>query len=275
MPEGPEIRKAADQVEKALQGKRVLDVYFAKEHLAGYEEMLTGAVVTGVDTKGKAMLTRFDHGYTVYSHNQLYGKWVIRNAYNYPKTNRQLRFAVHNEKKSALLYSASDIEVLRDEEVADHPFIKKVGPDILSEDVTEEMLLNRFTSKSFVKRNWGGLLLDQHFIAGIGNYLRSEILYVARIHPSLRPIDCTDEQLEAAARATIELMWQSYRHNGITNDLSLADKMKADGRKRKEFRHWVFAREEQSCHTCGTPVVKTQVASRRLYFCEVCQATQK
>ncbi|MFP3339142.1 DNA-formamidopyrimidine glycosylase family protein, partial [Micrococcus sp. SIMBA_131] len=104
-------------------------VFFAFEQLKGYESLLSGAQVTRVDTKGKAMLIRFDNGYTIYSHNQLYGKWVIRNAYNYPKTNRQLRLALHNEKKSALLYSASDIEVLRDEEVPLHPFIAKVGPD--------------------------------------------------------------------------------------------------------------------------------------------------
>jgi endonuclease VIII len=65
------------------------------------------------------MLIRFDNGYTIYSHIQLYGKWYIRN----PKTNRQLRLAIHNENKSALLYSASDIEVLRDEEVPGHPFV--------------------------------------------------------------------------------------------------------------------------------------------------------
>jgi endonuclease VIII len=63
------------------------------------------------------MLIRFDNGYTIYSHIQLYRKWYIRN----PKTNRQLRLA--NENKSALLYSAFDIEVLRDEEVPGHPFV--------------------------------------------------------------------------------------------------------------------------------------------------------
>ncbi|WP_236784647.1 hypothetical protein [Alteribacter salitolerans] len=122
-----------------------------------------------VDTKGKAMLIRFDNGYTIYSHNQLYGKWMISNAYQYPRTNRQLRLAIHNEKKSALLYSASDIDVLRDEEVPAHPFVSRAGPDILSEKVATVDLYHRFCSKSFVARRWSGLLLDQAFIAGIGN----------------------------------------------------------------------------------------------------------
>ncbi|MGM0751523.1 MAG: endonuclease VIII [Bacillota bacterium] len=271
MPEGPEIRRAADGVEHALKNKTVQDIYFAFPHLEDYEELLKGSVVTRVDTKGKAMLIHFDNGYTIYSHNQLYGKWYIRNLYNYPKTNRQLRLALHNEKKSALLYSASDIEVLRDEEVPEHPFVSKVGPDILSEEVTADELLQRMKEKRFYNRKWSILLLDQGFVAGIGNYLRSEIMFAAGIHPSFRPIDCTEDQLMKASEAIIHLMKQSYKTGGITNDLELVKKLKAKGEKRSKYRHWVFNREGASCFVCGSEIEKTVAASRRLYFCPVCQ----
>ncbi|SIS54651.1 endonuclease VIII [Salimicrobium flavidum] len=272
MPEGPEIRKAADAVEKALKERKVIDISFAFDSLQGYEDILTGASVTGVDTKGKAMLTRFDNGYTIYSHNQLYGKWMVRNAYNYPDTKRQLRLAIHNENKSALLYSASDIEVLRDEEVPDHPFIRKIGPDILSETVTEEELAERFASERFFRRKWTSLLLDQSCVAGLGNYLRSEILFVAGIHPSLRPRDSTEEQINKAARATIGLMKQSYYKKGITVDLEIAERMKAQGKKRNQYRHWVFRRSFQPCHVCTTKIEKIDAGNRRLYYCPHCQA---
>lgn len=272
MPEGPEIRKAADQVERALLNKTVQEIYFAFPHLEGYEDLLRGSIVTRVDTKGKAMLIRFDNGYTIYSHNQLYGKWYIRNLYNYPNTNRQLRLALHNEKKSALLYSASDIEVLRDEEVSGHPFISKVGPDLLSEKVTLDELIERMKDKRFRNRKWSILLLDQGFVAGIGNYLRSEIMFKAGIHPSLRPTDCTEDQLEKAAQSIIDLVSQSYETGGITNDLELAKKLKSEGVKRSRYRHWVFNREGASCFICGNEIEKTVAASRRLYFCPVCQA---
>ncbi len=271
MPEGPEIRRSADQVEIALKKGTVLDVFFAFEQLKGYESILKGAEITTVDTKGKAMLIRFNNGYTIYSHNQLYGKWVIRSAYNYPKTNRQLRLALHNEKKSALLYSASDIEVLRNEEVPFHPFIAKVGPDLLSEDVTVEDLQERFKSKAFRRKKWTSLLLDQSFIGGIGNYLRSEILFVSGIHPDLRPVDCSENQLKKAAEATITLVKRSYKHDGITNDIDLAMKLKEKGQKRQEYRHWVFNREAQPCRIDGTEIQKIQAGSRRLYYCPTCQ----
>ncbi|MBW3112201.1 endonuclease VIII [Bacillus sp. MCCB 382] len=272
MPEGPEIRRAADNIERALRNKTVQDIYFAFPHLEGYEDLLRGAIVTRVDTKGKAMLIKFDNGFTIYSHNQLYGKWYIRNLYNYPKTNRQLRLALHNEKKSALLYSASDIEVLRDEEVPEHPFISKVGPDLLSEKVTVDDLFERMKDKRFRNRKWAILLLDQGFVAGIGNYLRSEIMFTSGIHPSLRPIDCPPDQLKIAAESIIHLVKQSYETGGITNDLELAKKLKAEGVKRSRYRHWVFNREEASCFICGSEIEKTVAASRRLYFCPVCQA---
>ena len=272
MPEGPEIRRAADNIERALKNKTVQDIYFAFPHLEGYEDLLRGAIVTRVDTKGKAMLIKFDNGFTIYSHNQLYGKWYIRNLYNYPKTNRQLRLALHNEKKSALLYSASDIEVLRDEEVPEHPFISKVGPDLLSEKVTVDDLLERMKDKRFRNRKWAILLLDQGFVAGIGNYLRSEIMFTSGIHPSLRPIDCPPDQLKKAAESIIHLVKQSYETGGITNDLELAKKLKAEGVKRSRYRHWVFNREGASCFICGSEIEKTAAASRRLYFCPVCQS---
>lgn len=271
MPEGPEIRRAADQVEKALTGKKIMEIHFAFEHLKDYEDFFTGADVLKVDTVGKAMLIRFSNGYTVYSHNQLYGKWVIRNAYNYPKTNRQLRFAVHNEKKSAMLYSSSDIEVMRDEEVHLHPFIQRAGPDVLNDSVTPEQLIERINSKKFSGRRWTALLLDQGFVAGNGNYLRSEILFKAGIHPSLRPKDCTEEQIQAAAEAIIQLSVQSYETGGITNDIDLANRLKAEGKKRPQYRHWVFNRAGQSCRIDGTPIEKIVAASRRLYYCPTCQ----
>ncbi|WP_347551887.1 endonuclease VIII [Pseudalkalibacillus hwajinpoensis] len=271
MPEGPEIRKAADQVEKALTQGSVMDVFFAFNELKGYESILRGANVVRVDTKGKAMLIRFDNGYTIYSHNQLYGKWMIRNAYKYPKTNRQLRLALHNEKKSALLYSASDIEVLRDEEVPLHPFIAKVGPDLLTEEVAAEELVERFESKAFRRKKWTSLLLDQSFIGGIGNYLRSEILFLAGIHPDLRPIDCSQDQLNKAAEVALMLVKRSYEHNGITNDIELAKQLKEKGQTRKGYRHWVFNREGEPCRIDGTEIQKVKAGSRRLYYCPTCQ----
>ncbi|RKD71175.1 endonuclease-8 [Sinobaca qinghaiensis] len=271
MPEGPEIRRAADQVEQAVKAGPVAEMYFAFPHLQSYEASFARANVIKVETRGKAMLIRFDNGYTIYSHNQLYGKWYVRSAYEYPVTKRQLRLAIHNEKKSALLYSASEIEVLRDEEVEDYPFLAKIGPDILNQETSPEELYERITSRRFVNRKWSSLLLDQSFVAGIGNYLRSEILFEAGIHPGKRPADCTDEELEQAAQALITLVERSYQTGGITVDEETAARLKKRGQSYAQRRHWVFNRDGEQCRIDGTDIQKISAASRRLYFCPTCQ----
>ncbi|MBK7896559.1 MAG: endonuclease VIII [Anaerolineaceae bacterium] len=272
MPEGPEIQLAADKVGEAIVGRPTTAVLFAFDALKKYEPILTGVVVTAVQARGKAMLTRFANGYNIYSHNQLYGQWLVRDAHDFPDTNRQLRLAIHNEAKSALLYSASDIAVLQDGELDSHPFLSKLGPDLLDEAVTVPQVAERFAADQFRRRRLTALLLDQGFLAGLGNYLRSEVLFVARVHPSLRPMDCTDEQIGALAEAAVSLTRQSYQTRGITNDLTLAHKLKEEGQSYRDYRFWVFDRDGRSCYNCGTPIIKETIGGRRLYYCPTCQA---
>lgn len=269
MPEGPEIRIAADGLERALRPSAVTEVFFAFDHLKPYATPMQGRRIKAVETRGKAMLIRFDNGLSIYSHNQLYGRWVVRKAYDYPATNRQLRLAIHNQRKSALLYSASEIEVLDPVQLVSHPFLSTLGPDVLSGGT--ERVFERFISKKHRRRRFSSLLLDQHFIAGIGNYLRSEILFVAGLHPRLRPMDCSTDELRVLADAAVAVARQSYRHKGITNDLEGARVLRAQGQTRSQYRHWVFGRGHQPCRLCNASIVEDTAASRRIFFCPECQ----
>jgi len=271
MPEGPEIRIAADKIAKAIANRPIEEIFFAFEHLQPYVEILGKQLVTGVDTKGKGMLIRFESGLSIYSHNQLYGKWEIVPAYQYPDTKRQLRLAIHNQQKSALLYSASDIEVLDEEAIAIHPFLSRLGLDVLDRKTTSKKVKARLLNKSFQRRRFTSLLLDQGFLAGLGNYLRSEILFVARVHPTLRPVDCNEKQISALAKASLKVSQQSYHTEGITNDLKLVEKLKVQGYERQDYRHWVFNREERPCYVCNTAIIKDTSGGRRYYFCPQCQ----
>jgi endonuclease VIII len=271
MPEGPEIKLAADRIAKAIVHQPITEVFFAFENLKSYESALCSEQVVSIRPRGKALLTRFSNGLSIYSHNQLYGVWYVRKAQSFPTTNRQLRLALHTSKKSALLYSASDILVLNDDEVAAHPFLNRLGPDILDDTVTIEEVLERLTDKRFMRRGFPTLLLDQSFLCGLGNYLRSEVLFLAGIYPTKRPIDCTSEQLQRLAAAAIEVPRQSYETKGITNDLTRALELKAQGKPRWFYRHWVFSRMNQPCYLCGDRIVKDEVGGRRVYFCPTCQ----
>ena len=95
MPEGPEIRLAADRIARVLVGKTVTDIEFGLPRLRRFRTHLIGTKVMAVDTRGKAMLTRFGNGLTMYSHNQLYGRWYAVRRPSLPDTGRQLRVALH------------------------------------------------------------------------------------------------------------------------------------------------------------------------------------
>ncbi|MDJ0777388.1 MAG: endonuclease VIII [Gammaproteobacteria bacterium] len=272
MPEGPEIRLAADRVEAALAGRRIDAIEFAFEHLQAFERRLRGQVVTRVDTRGKAMLTRIDNGWTIYSHNQLYGRWYVCARGETPRTGRQLRLAIHNDRHSALLYSASEIDVLADERLLEHPFLARIGPDLLSENPGVEQIVERLQARRFRGRQLGALLLDQGFVAGLGNYLRAEILTLARLHPLTRPADCSAAQLRRLAQQIIRLTRRSYRTRGIVNPPSLVARLKAAGYTRREqYRFNTYGRDGEQCHYCEGIIEQAPVGGRKMYYCPVCQ----
>lgn len=272
MPEGPEIHRAADKIHDALAGRVADEVFFAFDELESFQQELAGREVLKVEPRGKAMLTRFEGGLNVYSHNQLYGKWMVRNRGNVPDTGRQLRFAVHNGKKSAFLYSASEIEVLADDELAGQSYLAKLGPDPLLDDVDDDEVHARFEDETFHRRQLAGLLLDQGFVGGVGNYLRSEILWWAGVHPREKLGKVDPDRRQLLAQATVLLMRRAYETGGITNDPEVVEQMKSDGWRRRDYRYFVFNREGSHCPRCDEEIVKEEHAGRRVYRCPGCQS---
>ena len=271
MPEGPEIRLAADKVAKVLVGNRVETVNFGLPQLKRFESRLAGNSVTAVETRGKAMLTRFDNGLTIYSHNQLYGRWYTVRRPRMPKTKRQLRVELCTASHKALLYSASDIAVLDDAGLSAHPFLARVGPDILDRSLTKSQIVERLQAPQFNNRALGGLYLDQAFLAGNGNYLRSEILWAAGIEPSRKPVSLTATEHEKLAAETLKIARRSYRSGGVTVTRELASQLKAKGLSRGRYRFYVFGREGQPCRRCETPIERGLMGSRNLFTCPTCQ----
>ena len=272
MPEGPEIRLAADRIAKVLVGQRIEDVAFGLQPLKRFEKRLAGRQVTAIDTRGKAMLTRFDNGLTLYSHNQLYGRWYTTRRPKTPKTSRQLRVALHTRTHSALLYSASDIEVLTERGLARHPFLNRVGPDILDPTLTPGAIVERLASRTFRNRALGSLYLDQAFLAGNGNYLRSEILWAARVNPASKPAQLSDTARRRLARATLGISRRSYRTRGVTAPMKQAKKRKAMGMSYGQYRFQAFGREGLSCYECGHIIERHTMGSRNIFVCPMCQS---
>lgn len=270
MPEGPEIRLAADKIAKCLEGKTVENIDVGLSHLEAPSKHLTGKRVLHVETRGKAMLIHFEHGFSIYSHNQLYGVWKIAKPDKLPNTKRSLRLALHTADQSAILYSASDIGVYETPRLAEHPFLAKLGPDILSPQLQREDLAARLISKRFRNRALSSLYLDQHFIAGIGNYLRTEILFAAGLHPDVKPKDLTEDQIHTLAEQTIVVSLRAYETKGHTVAPELQSELAKTKGSYEAVRFMAFNREGEPCRVCVSPIIKGVRNARRIYWCERC-----
>ncbi len=273
MPEGPEIRRAADRLARVLDGKTPERVELLLPGLARHATKIAGRRIVGVEPRAKALLIHFVGGYSLYSHNQLYGRWYVVRTGKTPRTGRSLRLAIRTRDHSALLYSASDIAVLSAAQVRRHPYLCKLGPDLLDPVTTLADVHAQVEDARFHRRSLAALLLDQSFLAGLGNYLRSEILYVATL-----PHDLTLGALDAGARrrlaeTALTLTRQAYRHRGVTNDLERAARLKAEGVGYAHYRHHVFARAGLGCWTCETPVQRVDLSGRAVFFCPTCQVS--
>jgi endonuclease-8 len=194
---------------------------------------------------------------------------VIKPRGQLPKTQRSLRVALHTEHHSALLYSASDIAVLDEAQLAEHPFLRKLGPDALDPATTPAAVLAQLCSARFVKRTLASLYLDQSFLAGIGNYLRSEILFAAGLHPRSKPLLMSPEQLQRLAELSLSVTRLAYRKAGVINPQAAA--LRARGYSREAARFLVFNRDGLPCYHCGRLIQREEIGARRLYHCTGCQ----
>ncbi len=271
VPEGPEIRRAADRISAVLTGRQLHEVWFGLPQLARFSDELTGSRVNDVETRGKALLIRFDRGLTLFAHNQLYGVWYLRKRGQLPKTRRSLRVALHTETDSALLYSASEIAVLTPAEERVHPYLARLGPDVLDSTVTWRDVSRRLNQPAFRNRALSHLYLDQGFLAGIGNYLRSEILFAARLDPARKPRDLPVKMRNELARQTLLIARRAYETGGITNPQERVSALKSQGVTRRGYRFAVFGRAGAPCPVCGASIERSAAGARRIYHCLVCQ----
>jgi endonuclease-8 len=242
--------------------------------LRPFAAALAGARVAAVETHGKAMLTHFDNDLTLYSHNQLYGKWVVAQRGRVPKTNRSLRVGLHTGQHSVILYSASEVRVLERRQLVEHPFLNKLGPDVLDNRLTWRQIADRLAEPAFCGRSLASLYLDQSFLAGVGNYMRSEILHEAALHPALRPKMLSRGERGRLSRATLLIAKRAYEGAGVTNSPGRVRTLKRLGYPRRDYRFAAFARAGLPCYRCTGTIRRIEVSARRLYYCPSCQAEQ-
>lgn len=268
MPEGPETKRMVDTISRDLVDKKIISIKFYHKSLDALP--VSGLNVIKVISKGKAVVIRLNNEYSIITHNQLYGRWTSSRLTTKIRHNRSLRIEFCTEKKAVRLWSATDISLFKTSEENSHPYIKNIGPDVLDELTTTDLIYNRLISNKFKNRQFSGLLLNQSFISGLGNYLRSEILFYSKCMYSDKSSVLKTKQNKLLATNIKDVSMRAYKQKGKTifyNDLML----KKLDKTIKNRRFMVFARKGHACYICENIIIKEQASSRRIYYCLKCQ----
>ena len=270
MPEGPETKRMADKISKSLVMKNILHFKFYHPSLKLLRNFKTISV-TDATSKSKAIIIRLNNNYSIITHNQLYGKWTFNRPKTLIKTNRQLRIEITTEKIVVRLWSATDISVLETDKEIKHPYLLRLGPDVLNEKTSHGLIKLTLLSSRVNKRKLGGVLLDQSAISGLGNYLRSEILFQAKVNHDKRIVDLNESEISILSKAIKDVSLRAYRQKGSTLDYEWIKRSIGNSKNFKKVKHMVFNREGLPCFLCGTPIEKVIISSRRIFLCPLCQ----
>ena len=139
--------------------------------------------------------------------------------------------------------------------------LKNLGPEPLDPHLTVEQLHRMLTA---VHRQLKPLLLDQGFLAGLGNIYTDEALHLAKIHPLQSSDSLTLDQAGQLLFAIRQVLEEGIRRNGASIDW-----VYRGGDFQNSFR--VYQRTGQPCPVCGTPVARIVVGQRGTHFCPTCQ----
>ncbi len=278
MPELPEVEVMRRDLEREIVGKKVKAVDVTgtraiRRHKSKkqFVDALVDRKFTGVSRKGKYLLCRLDGDDVLVVHLGMSGQLLrVKSSKDaMPKHTHvvitftqggQLRF-VDPRTFGEMFVTASDT-VEQDVSELSHLGIDPIEA-AMSWELFGHMLRERHAKLK-------PLLMDQKFIAGIGNIYADEILWGAGLRWDRMSDALTGEEVRRLYRAMVETLQEAVKHRGS----SLADAQYVDlfGRPGdyQQF-HNVYARDGQSCPRCRHVVVKEKVGGRSTFYCSACQ----
>ena len=142
--------------------------------------------------------------------------------------------------------------------------VGKLGPEPL--DMTKKEFLSRLRAR---RGHIKPLLLNQTFVAGVGNIYADESLWYAKIHPLRDATTLTDKEASDLYNAIRRVFRKAIGVGGTSFDATYKRINGASGEFQEDLR--VVGRAGEPCYRCGTPIVKTVVGQRGTYLCPNCQ----
>ena len=265
MPELPEVETIARRLRPELVGKSITKAdllwprTLATPTPAEFKKQIRGHEIKAVSRRAKYFVIQLSH-YYLFIHLRMSGDLYIKEADAALEKHDRLILDLA-PGKSRLIFNDTRkfgrVWLVRDPDEV----IGGLGPEPLSDEFTADMLYEGLGSRH---RQLKPLLLDQSFLAGMGNIYTDEALHMARLHP-LAPSDSVNrEQARALWEAIREVLREGIRRNGASIDW-----VYRGGEFQNYFR--VYDRAGQPCPVCGTAIERLVVGQRGTHVCPNCQ----
>ena len=276
MPELPEVETIRRGIEREVVGKRIKTVQVTgtrsvrRQTKKQFASRLEGAKVNGVDRRGKYLVLKLDTGDLLVVHLRMSGQ-LLRAQPKDPVDKHthvtftftqggQLRFV--DPRTFGELFVTSP-----DQLTTEFPELGELGMDPVDEPIPwvkfRAQLLARTTKLK-------PLLMDQSFVAGLGNIYSDEILWEAGLRHDRTPQSLSTMEIRRLYRAIVEVLHEAVKHRGST----LSDQQYVDLHGRPgdyQTLHQVYDREGEACRRCRSLIVREKLGQRSTFYCPNCQ----
>ena len=260
MPELPEVETVVRSVAAHLAGRRILESKFTSKFVTPgsrvkLAQRLLGRRIESVKRRGKFIIIALDEG-TLTVHLGMTGKLLINGRAN------QHTHGVFTLDDGMLLYHDPRQFGRIEWSAGESPRVKQLGPEPL------EISLDEFRVRLKRTTRIKALLLNQTFLAGLGNIYADESLFAAGIHPLTPANRLTSARAEKLYRAIQGILTHAIKLGGS----SISDYVNAEGERGWfQMEHRAYGREGDPCVNCGKPIRKILVAQRGTHYCTHCQ----
>ena len=256
MVEGPTAKAYAIKIREEFSDEVVRRIFAKSRRIFIPLNEVVGRRFLDSDSMGKNILL-FLEGIAIRLHLMMFGSiHIYRLDEALLKPESRVRLLLEGVRKKLVVYNAPIVEIDKSDRILDR-LRRDLGPDPLSSEWSREEAV--WNIMKFPEKKIGVVILDQSVIAGIGNILRNEILFRARVNPEKRVMDLSREEVERIVAISEELSREFL-------------KFKLE-RKRIKPLLLVYNRYRGACKVCGTPIkfYMQKPINRKTFICENCQ----
>ena len=295
------MRKYADALHAALSGRAIGSLQArtkeARKWLHDNEPRLIGRRVERVVSHGKHLIGYIEGDFFFHSHLMMWGRWQTvgptrrkSKAIELPEKDRRERARIVVNGAAAILLSAPIFNVGEGDPYEVIAILATLGPDALpySRRFNRKEFLHRLLAAEHNDETIGAALLNQRIVAGLGNYLRAEILFNCKLNPWLTAGEIGERNINCLLKTIPQLARDAYERGATASDED-RKRMASDpslvyvpGRE-YGTRHLVFRRTNLPCLRCGEKVrqlrqrtsqvdADEEERTRIVYFCPKCQS---